>query len=57
MAAEQDAVAQTGGSDHSTAYALTPLAGTRSLALAFGGLAAAVVAVATLWLMIPIIGS
>ncbi len=31
MAAEQDAAAQkTGGSDPSTAYALTPLAGTRS---------------------------
>jgi predicted nucleotidyltransferase len=31
MAAEQDAAAQTGGSYPSTAYALTPLAGTRSL--------------------------
>src|SRR5271157_4402386 len=30
MAAEQDAAAQTGGSDPSTAYTLTPLAGTRS---------------------------
>jgi hypothetical protein len=30
MAAEQDAAAHTGGSDPSTAYALTPLAGARS---------------------------
>ncbi len=37
MAAEQDAAAQkTGGSDPSTAYALTPLAGTRSSSEAAG---------------------
>jgi Uncharacterized protein conserved in bacteria (DUF2130) len=32
MSAEQDAAARLGGSDPSTAYALTPLAGTRSSA-------------------------